>query len=174
MLYSIFTTFWPRRLELIQFVKKLGSNHQLEGGGAGRWYLWLTWSADAVISETTCWDNDLPGASPSPALGKWSLSLSYFAAVNSDAIFDLGFLSPRAWISHVIPTVFSHVLLWIKCFNDQDHRKIPECQWERWWHLRVVWCGDQSSQPELVWKNMDGLHPRKLWHTWNHWGCKMS
>ena len=56
----------------------------------------------------------LPGASPSPALGKWSLSLSYFAAVNSDAIFDLGIFVSKSLESHLFSHVFvmNQVLQW--------------------------------------------------------------
>ena len=78
-----------------------------------------------------------------------------FAAVKFRCLLWFRMFVSKSLESHVIPICFSTCFCYvIKCFNDQEHRKILECQWECWWHLRVVWCATKVH-------GVDGLFFRR-------------
>lgn len=174
MLYSIFTTFWLKNLELIQFDKKLGSNHQLEGGSAGRWYLWLTWPADAVVSETTSWDNEQNSLARGVTLENdpFLYHILQLLVQMQSLIWDFWLQEPG------IPCVSNW---FFTCFCYESSASMTRTT-GRYLNANesvdgiCELCGAVTKAHSQSWleKNMDGLHPRKLWHTWNQWGCKMS
>lgn len=114
MLYSIFTTFWPKNLELIQFDKKTGFKPP-----ARRWRCWKMIPLIDLASRCGgIWNNILGQRTKQPCPGRhprrhlendpFLYHVLQLLIQMQSLIWDF---DSKSLESHVFPAVFSHVFV---------------------------------------------------------------